>query len=719
MVDQVINQSYVTTDPYSRYATEASDSDLAIIFKILLERKKMILFFCLGAIILASFYALRLEVKYDATAKVMLHSSNIGKRNDILQNLLTTGRLNQGDFLSQIQIMQSPEVLSNLAIDMELYKDPEFAGSLDFTDFESVPPKRQRAIIGRIKSTITIAPLPATSIVDITIQTSDPVKSAAMANALARVYGETEENNAKIQAEKATQWLADRLEVLREDVRKAEMELEFVREENNLTLSQSSDARLTKIELLTRELSKAEGEFAQTLATIESIDAAKSENKRFDTIPQFSDDRLMENLKTAEAALLRKKAVLEERYGPNHPEMIAFRAEFRAFQDKIAEEVDNYVDTLRNQIDVSKRKIVEIEKKISEYRQSYQGDSERRLKIKNLQTQANTSRTLLNNFLASYLESLQSLNIEKTPIRIIAEAVPPTRSTVSNKILIVILSGITGLFLGMFLALVMERLQDTIYSPQQIEKLLLFPVYVSLPIVKLLKGDNAADYLLANPASALAELLRSLLTAINLRDPHRKSGGRVMTVTSTHADEGKTTVSIWLATTAAQAGKKVIVVDADMRRPSLHKGYGLGNAKGLVDYLSDRLPLDEVIYTKHSSGAHVMTSKAIPTHALTLLGSERMETMIRRLRDMYDLVIIDVPTSYIFSDARVMAKLSDKTLYVVEWKKTKRDDLKTAVKQFTDMNYHDLSFVLNKIADKKIANFSSSDMAYLNYMGKK
>jgi capsular exopolysaccharide synthesis family protein len=203
------------------------------------------------------------------------------------------------------------------------------------------------------------------------------------------------------------------------------------------------------------------------------------------------------------------------------------------------------------------------------------------------------------------------------------------------------------------------------------------------------------------------------LTIIDIRNPRLKAGGRVITVTSTHTSEGKTTNVVWLAAIAAQAGKKVLVIDADMRRPSVHKKFGIGNSRGLVDYLSNRLPLDETIYKKDGSNVHVMTSKAIPTHALTLLTSERMDSLIRRVREDYDLVILDGPTSHLFSDSLVCAKLSDKTLFVVEWKKTKRDQIVETLKQFKEINYKDIALILNKVDEKKILKIRKQDMAYL------
>lgn len=709
-----VRQTSLMVDPYSRYSAEMSGNDIALIFKILKDRKKIIAASIVIAVFCAMVYFSQLKITYVATTKVMVTPTNTGvKRSNFLQSLLTTGRLDSGALLSQIQIMRSPDVIKQLIIDQEIYKNRDYGGAPEFNSFEEMSDTRQRAIIDNVMSRLTIATVAGTAIVDISFESDNPADASKIANAHPEAYAMNERQKAQAQAQMATDWLAERLEVLEEDVRKAEMALENAREENNLTLSQNNDVRLNQIELLTQELSKVEARYAETQAILELIAQARVDNKRLDAIPSFLTDRLAENLKFTESGLVRKRAMFAEKYGPNHPEMQALNAEFAAFQEKLSEEINVFAESLVNQGLIQQSKIRELNAKIEEYRESYKGDSEKRLIVRNLQTKANTSRTLLNNFMGSYLESLQNLNIEQNPIRVISKAGIPRAPAMPNKFLILFLSGVTGMFIGIFIALVLERIEDTIQSPEQLEKITDLSVYASIPLVKITKGQTASDYLLANPGSILAELMRSLYVAMTLRDPHQKSGGRVVTVTSTYANEGKTTTGLWLAMTAVQTGKKVLIIDGDMRRPSLHKAFGISNNRGLADYLSNRLPLDDTIYKNDASHVHIMTSKAIPTHALTLLSSERMETLIRRVRDDYDLIIIDAPTSHMFSDARVCAKLSDKTLYIAAWKQTKRDDLRHTIKQFTDMNLSNMSLVLNKVDEKSILKMCKEDMLYM------
>jgi succinoglycan biosynthesis transport protein ExoP len=702
-----------TSNSFSRYSIETGNNDIAAVLNILYERKYIILLFFLLGFFLSYLYVFQAKEQYSASAKIMLSQTNTASRTgSALQTLLSTGKLDIADLLSQIEVIKSPEILAELIKDQKLFLDPNFAGSSVFNNYDEITTGRQRAIINSVKNNLSITPVLGTSIIEISMKSGSLKKAADIINALIKVYGQKEIERNQKKAEFASDWLAERLEILEEEVRDAEIALENAKEENNLNLASSDDSRLIRIELLTKELSIAQGEKAETEATLGAIKKARSNNLRMDAIPDIVSNKVIENFKFEEARLLKRKAMLEERYGPKHPEMIAFSAEFKGFRERLKSEIETIYLMLGNQVKIDDRRIEGLNNAIAKYRDSYKGDAEQRLKIRNLRTSADTSRALLSNFTKSYLESLQNVKMDRNPIRIIAEAVPSPSPIYPKKSLIVVLSSITGLFLGIFIALVMERVQNTIQTPQQIEKLTSLPVFGLIPKTRFSKHNEASQYITENPASLLSELVRTLFTTIQLRKPHHKNGGRVITLTSTLSSEGKTTTSIWLATIAAQNGKKVLILDADMRRPSLHKAYGIGNSKGLVDYLSDRLPLDETIYKKHPSGVHVMTGKAIPTHALTLLNSERMDTLLRRLKDDYDLIIIDVPTALIFSDALVMAKQSDHTLYVVEANSTKIPDFIDSVKKFTEMGYKDLSFVLNKVEDKKLNRYMKKIIHY-------
>lgn len=705
-------------DPNSRYAVDVMDNDIAAIINVIKGRIFTILFCFVLSVLLAGIYVVKTKPQYVSFTQFMIETVGTSRGSNIVQMLVAKGKLDIADLLSQVEIIKSPDTITNLIVKEKIFQDEESSGSPDFSDFNSLSLKQQQSIISNVQNRLSVQPVFGTSIVEIKYRSGDPVTAANIANSLVNVYRISEHKISMDKNRNLSKWLSERLSDLKGEVRKSQLKLEEERNKTQTNLSGSGDARLTQIELLTEQLAKSQSDYAVTQAKLDKINDLRKSNGRTDALSDITQNRLIQNLKMTEASLLRKKVILSRHLGVNHPKMIAIQVELDSSRAKLVSEIDTILDVLENKSAIDLQSIETLKNQISDYRLSYQSDAESRIIIHDLETNVETSRALLNNFMASYLESQQRLNINKNPIRVITRATPPLYSSFPQKTLILGLGGITGLFLGIFIALILERIENVFQNTKQIEQYTSIPVYGVLPRARLGKHESVSDHLLSNPASSLAELARSLYMAIKLRDSHQKSGGRVVTVTSTLPNEGKTTTSVWLAITAAQAGEKVLIIDADMRRPSLHKSFGLGNAKGVVDYLSDRLPLDETIYTKHVSGVHVMTGKAIPTHALTLLTSERMENMMRRLRDMYDLVIIDVPTSLVFSDARVVAKMSDKTLYIVEWKKTRRDIVMSSVKQFTDMNYKDLAVVLSKAETKQFIHGKNGDLAYLYQMKK-
>lgn len=216
------------------------------------------------------------------------------------------------------------------------------------------------------------------------------------------------------------------------------------------------------------------------------------------------------------------------------------------------------------------------------------------------------------------------------------------------------------------------------------------------------KKPDTAAYAVRNPTSIVAEAVRAL----------RQKKPKVVTVTSSFPGEGKTTLSLWMARLAAKSGERVILVDTDLRRPNVHKSIGQSNEHSIVEYLTDKKPLEQIIHKDKLSGADMIYARSVPASALDLVGSAKMDALIERLREDYDLVILDTPACLAVSDARLMASISDQTLYAVSWNTTPREAVAAGVKQFTDMRYEPLAFVLTNVDVKKHVRYGYGDTVY-------
>jgi succinoglycan biosynthesis transport protein ExoP len=697
----------------SQFSSDSADNDIAIIVNILMERKAIIIGFCLAAMVLSFLYVSRIKPQFVSSTEILVNSAPRSNSASIIQSFLETGALDIVELRSHVEMLKSPGMVRQLIVQKTMYTDNEIAGSQTYDSFDSAPLAIQQRMVRNVIKRLAVKPVIGTAIIEVSYRSANPIKAAQIANDLIEVYSNAEIDEKRNKIQQAIAFLETRLDELRAEVIETESRLDDARSESTIDNENARDMRLTQIELLSKQLAGTQGDYIELQAAMAKLNRADNAGLSYGNIIDGMDNRVIVAHKTKLASLEQGRANLGQRYGLNHPSMKANAREIKSVKGDIRAEIVAMTDAVRTELQIARKNVNALSKEIESYRQSYQGDSQNRRAIRDLETELEGVRNSYNSFLTSYRDAVHSLNIPNSNIQVVSAAVPPIAPAYPKVKLIVLLCAITGLFMGVFFALVLEKLQNVFQSVGQIEKITGIPVYGVLPKAKKFKNNNPAEFIAAHTASGLAELVRSLYTALKLRDPKKKSGGRVVTVTSTLPDEGKTTISVWLATVAARHGDKVVIVDADMRRPSLHQKYDIGNARGLPDYLSDRLPLEDVIYDKHVSGVHLMTSKAIPTHALTLISGERMESLIRRLRDMYDLVIIDAPTSLIFSDARMMATLSDKTFYIVEWKKTRRDVLMSSVKQFTDMGYSDMAFIMNKANMSEYAPGYATDMAYL------
>ena len=318
-----------------------------------------------------------------------------------------------------------------------------------------------------------------------------------------------------------------------------------------------------------------------------------------------------------------------------------------------------------------------------------------RQKETGLEMAAASAQRLYEEYVLKYQATLAEHDVNLADLRVVSFATIPATPDVGPRLLQVMLLMLAGFMLGLIKIILGTVFARGFTSVQQLETATGYPVFASIPAAGGASGPMHHK-ILEDPAAILAESLRSLRISLRLRG---EAGYRPRTVvfTSTLPDEGKTSLSVMLATVAAKSGERVCVVDCDLRRPSLHKAFGIGNARGLADYLSDRLSLDEVIHRRDPSGVHLITGKSIPSYSLTLLTSGRMERLIDSLREQYDLVILDAPSSLAFADARVLGGMVDQMLYVVNWNRTARHSVLASLKNYADLGYEPLALVMNKV----------------------
>lgn len=604
---------------------------------------------------------------------------------------------NPANLQTQVQVLSSPALLEKLAGKLNLYADPEFAGVFE----QNSETGRYDRILRTLSKGLNVELVPGSSVVAVRYSSPSPEKAAMIANTLVDLYLERQITSKFDDASRNAKWMSQRLETLKQDLGQAQHRLDVFAAENDLGAVGDIDLTQRGALGLDDQKSKARAELTALQSTLDRIDEIADKNPEgLEGIEEIATSPTVAALRQNEVAAQTRIAELGMRYGDRHPALLAANRELAQTRASLRAEVQNTVARLQNQKNLLEKQITSVDSQFDAAQGDYRSQSQARVQLSALMADVDSGRRVYEDFLNKYREVLSRADMQSPDGVVISRAPIPTMPDRIGFTLMLALGGVMGLFAGLFAALAAAGMQNVFLNAGELEQACGgYPVYGVVPAAENNAGGVRA--VIENPAGPLAEAMRSLRMNLRLRAKplaeDAEKTAQVLSFTSTKPDEGKTTLSVWLAAVAAKAGERVVIVDCDLRRPSLHKSFGIGNAKGLADYLADRLALNDVIHRKDPSGIHLITAKAVPGYALTLLTSGHVERLIRALKEDYDLIILDAPSSLSFADARILSRVADTTLYAVEWNRTRRDLTVASLKQYADMGCTDLALVLNRV----------------------
>ena len=336
------------------------------------------------------------------------------------------------------------------------------------------------------------------------------------------------------------------------------------------------------------------------------------------------------------------------------------------------------------------------------------------VQLRDLKRQAEANRTLYENFLNQFKMTSSQDQFQQPDASIISRAEIPHIPSFPQKGALILLSAIASLTLGIFLALLAQYLDVGVRSMEQVKSLLnVYPLGMVPAPQGLVKGKLARE-VIDRPMSGYSEAVRTVHTNLMLSDVDQRP--RVVLITSSLPGEGKSTLSISLAEIAARYGQKVVIIDADLRRPTIHRLAGASPKPGLVDWLLDRVSFDDILQRHAVGGVDVISAGEIPTIPPNLLLSERFKQLLRGLSEQYDLVVINSAPVLALSDTRVLSMLADKTIFVIRWASTSYRVAAAALQQVVDSGGYIAGAVLTAVDVKAHAKDGFYDLVL--YSGK-
>ena len=543
--------------------------------------------------------------------------------------------------------------------------------------------------ISRLRGALMARRIGQGFVIEISITWDDPVKAGQLANAVADAFVLDQLDARFDAAKRASGWLSDRLVELRQQLRRSEDAVTDFRAAHGLTRT-GLNVALNDQQLadLNGKLLAARTDAAEKKTRVDFLAEVAAGKKSFNSLPASFQSAIQSGVrgtlrqKLAEAS--QREADLLARYSSRHPAVVNVEAEKQDIQRSIAAETQRMVEAVKNEYVLAKAREQTTEQAMREATGQGGLDSQDAVRLRELERTAAVNKSLFEDFLQKAKVSEEQSTFRARDVRVISPA-QPGRQSFPNSKTVLMMALVAGIGLGVGGALAMEMMNVGFTTARDVEQLLEIPVLASIDKIdksKLKKEGTTIPvsfYQLYHPLSAFSESIRTLRSGILMSDVDQPP--KIIQVTSSCPEEGKSTIAVSLAISAATAKQKVALIDADLRHPSTSKFFKLDQKKGLVDLLTGAATLGETIF--QTDNFVIIPAGAKSLNPPDILGSERMRGLIGQLREEFDYVVIDSPPVGPVVDSVIVAGLADKTIFVIRWASTARDMVQTCIQKIS------------------------------------
>ena len=660
------------------------------------------------ALLIGALYIARQTPLYTAGAQLLLDPRK--EKAAGLDTVLTDAAFDQPAIESQMAVIRSTALLKRVVDKERLIDDPEFgsgpivagggllAAIREF--FSQAPPPsappRPRvaaddnadlsalapdliATIENLKLALDVRRAGEALVLNIAFTSADPNKAAKLANAVADAYV-VDKLDARFEAAKrASAWLSDRLVDLKQRLHDSEEAVARFRADNNLAAVSQQGGTLSQEQLaqLNGRLVAARALTAEKKARLDLLQKVQAAGGVIADLPDIANAGALPDLRRQENDLKRQEADLLARYSDRHPSVVNVRAQLADVHRAIAAEAGRLAADVKHDYDLVVASEAETEKALGEVTGQTDLDASKTITLRELERNAAVNKSLFEDFLQRSRVTEEQSSFETRDARLITPALPPAVPSSPKRVQILLASLLLGLLGGVGGAYLIESLNAGFTTPRQVEETLGLPLLASVSRMEArdLTVEGALltmpQYPFAKPLSRFSEAIRTLRSAITMSDVDRPP--RVLQVTSTLPGEGKTTIAMTIATSAAQSGLKTLIVDADLRHPSASRYFKAEKRVGLVDYLVGAAELKDALVFNEELHLFVLPAGAKTQNPPDLLGSERFKALIETLKGQFELIVLDTPPMGPVVDPLIVAQVVDKVAFVVRWAATARE----------------------------------------------
>jgi capsular exopolysaccharide synthesis family protein len=502
---------------------------------------------------------------------------------------------------------------------------------------------------------------------------TDPLKAARLANQAAALYVQEQLSAKQTAVARAADWLSGRLTDLRDRLLQSENAIATFKAENELIDSQGVTLNSAQLTALHSQLIETRAQRAERESKLGLLRQVRGGGAGFESISEILSSPVIAHLKTLQTELLRQEAQLKQEYGPRHPKIIQLDAEEQKLADKIYREVQNIIGAFESEVSFLRNRERALEESLEQAKQSVAVGQRAEVQLAELQREAESNRELYKALLNRYKKLTEQQDTIEAGAEVISTAPVPNGPSFPQPKLILAVGFTSSLIVAGLLALIAESLGSGLRSTRQVEQALGVSCLSHVPQIKAKDDCPPHQYPARKPRSAYAEAIRAVHVGLQFAQMDRPP--RVILVTSSLPGEGKTTLALSLAASAAAAGHQTIILDLDLRHPSVRSATGQPlTAPGLVELVTGDARFEDAIYTDPAQpNLDMLTVRRNPINPCDVLASKQMAQLISKLRSRYKLIVLDMPPILGITDAKIAMHLADAVLFVVRWGKTKAE----------------------------------------------
>ena len=704
--------------------------DLRDYLRVVLKRKWTIITVFAVTVITVMIHAFTATPIYKATTRLIIDKENPNVVS--IQEVMAVDASGTDYYQTQYKIIESRSVAADVIRRLRLDENEEFSPkpkddlisnirrsiSQTFTSWKdglfslfrtekpssSVPEQEEvdHKLVSTFINRIDVTPIRNSRLVDISFEAKDPALAAKITNTLAAAFIDRNLDTKLRAVQDAVKWLHSRIEEERKKVEKAEQALLKYKEKHEIITDFSSDVEKVtaqKLAQLNTQVVEAESKRVEAETRYQQAAALTGSPDMLDSIPEVLNNDLIRQIKAMEVDLYKRMSELSKKYGEQHPQMQAIESELKTLQKRKGQEITRVINSLRSEYKVAEAREKSLKASLEKQKRESLDLNQKAIEYTVLSRETESAKQMYDLLIKRFKETSLTEDMRTGNIRIIDRAHVPNAPVRPKRALNILLAVLLGLISGVGLAFFFEYLDNTIKLPEDIQRYLRVPYLGPVPAMALngIPESREKPELVAfhSPKSTASEAYRGIRTSILFSSAEKPP--QVLLISSAAPQEGKTTTALNLAISMAQAGGKTILLDCDMRKPSLHKIFGYPRDKGISSILVGNCEVRDALITTQVPNLDIIPCGPIPPNPSEILGSPRMSKLMEFLRKTYSKIIIDSPPITAVTDAVVLGSLVDGTVLVIRAGGTPREIVRNGLNQLKGVNSPILGVVLNGV----------------------